>query len=118
MIDAFGGVHCVLFALFDAKGQLDRAAMADQVAYVRAAGAGGVVVLGLATEVGKLTFQERCDIIHWARAEAPDMPLGVTITGNSVAEQQALIRVAETAGANWLEKVCSASCVLCVGSLH
>jgi 2-keto-3-deoxy-L-arabinonate dehydratase len=99
---AFTGVHCVLFALFDAGGQLDRSAMVNQVAYVREAGAAGVVVLGLATEVGKLTFQERCDIIRWARADAPVMPLGVTISGNSVAEQQALIRLAETAGADWL----------------
>lgn len=102
MTTAFTGVNCVLFALFDATGQLDRTAMAAQVSYVQRARADGVVVLGLATEVSKLTFQERCDIVHWARADAPDMPLGVTISGNSVAEQQALINVAEAADANWL----------------
>ena len=102
MTTAFTGVNCVLFALFDATGQLDRTAMAAQVSYVQRARADGVVVLGLATEVSKLTFQERCDIVHWARADAPDLPLGVTISGNSVAEQQALINVAEAAGANWL----------------
>ena len=102
MKTAFTGVNCVLFALFDATGQLDRTAMAAQVSYVQRARADGVVVLGLATEVSKLTFQERCDIVHWARADAPDLPLGVTISGNSVAEQQALINVAEAADANWL----------------
>lgn len=102
MTTAFTGVNCVLFALFDATGQLDRTAMAAQVSYVQRARADGVVVLGLATEVSKLTFQERCDIVHWARADAPDIPLGVTISGNSVAEQQALINVAEAADANWL----------------
>lgn len=102
MTTAFTGVNCVLFALFDATGQLDRTAMAAQVSYVQRARADGVVVLGLATEVSKLTFQERCDIVHWARADAPDLPLGVTISGNSVAEQQALINVAEAADANWL----------------
>ena len=99
---AFTGVHCVLFALFDANGQLDRAAMAAQVEYARVAGADGIVVLGLATEVGKLTFDERCNIIQWAREDAPDLPLGVTISGNSVGEQHALIRVAEAFGADWL----------------
>lgn len=99
---AFTGVHCVLFALFEPGGQLDRAAMAAQVDYVRRAGADGLVVLGLATEVGKLTFAERCDIIGWARQDSPDLPLGVTISGNSVAEQQSLIAVAEAAGADWL----------------
>lgn len=99
---SFPGVHCVLFALFDASGALHRDAMAGQVAYVRQAGAEGLVVLGLATEVGKLTFQERCDIVNWARADGADLPLGVTVTGNSVAEQQAMINVAEAAGADWL----------------
>jgi len=98
----FPGVHCVLFALFDDRGRLDRKEMAVQVGYVRGAGADGIVVLGLATEVGKLAFEERCQIIHWARSDAPGLPLGVTITGNSVAEQQALIAVAEGAGADWL----------------
>lgn len=102
MMPAKTGVHCVLFALFDAAGHLDRAAMAAQSKYVREEGASGLVVLGLATEVGKLTFQERCDVIHWGRADAQGMPLGVTITGNSVAEQTSLIAVAEAAGADWL----------------
>jgi 2-keto-3-deoxy-L-arabinonate dehydratase len=96
------GVHCVLFALFDAAEKLDRAAMAAQMAYVRGIGADGIVVLGLATEVGKLTFEERCQIIHWSRQDATDLPVGVTISGNSIAEQQALISVAESAHADWL----------------
>jgi 2-keto-3-deoxy-L-arabinonate dehydratase len=98
----FPGIHCVLYALFDGDERLDRAAMAAQVAYVRAQGADGMTVLGLATEVAKLSFDERCDIIAWARADAPHLPLSVTIAGNSVAEQQALIKVAEVAGADWL----------------
>lgn len=98
----FPGIHCVLYALFDATERLDPAAMAAQVAYVRAAGADGITVLGLATEVAKLTFDERCHIIRWARANALDLPLSVTIAGNSVAEQLALIAVAEKAGADWL----------------
>ena len=98
----FPGIHCVLYALFDAHERLDRAAMATQVAYVCATGADGITVLGLATEVAKLGFDERCDIIRWARADAPHLPVSVTIAGNSVAEQLALIAVAEAAGADWL----------------
>jgi 4-hydroxy-tetrahydrodipicolinate synthase len=97
-----GGIHCVLFALFDESERLDRAAMAAQVAQVVAEGAQGITVLGLATEVGKLDFAERCEIIRWARADAPDLPLSVTVSGNSVAEQTALIGVAEAEGADWL----------------
>ena len=102
MAQVFPGIHCVLYAMFDANERLDRAAMALQVAYLRAAGADGITVLGLATEVGKLSFDERCDVISWARNDAPDLPLSVTIAGNSVAEQLALAAVAERAGADWL----------------
>ena len=98
----FPGVHCVLYAMFDETERLDRAAMAAQVAYVRAQGADGITVLGLATEVAKLSFEERADMINWARADAAGLPLSVTIAGNSVAEQLALIAVAEKAGADWL----------------
>ena len=102
MVTRFAGIHCVLFALFDSAERIDRAAMAAQVAYCRALGAHGINVLGLATEVAKLTFDERCSMIGWARADAADLPLSVTVAGNSVAEQQALIGVAEAAGADWL----------------
>jgi 2-keto-3-deoxy-L-arabinonate dehydratase len=95
----FAGVHCVLFALFDASEKLDRKAMKAQVDYVRSAGAHGVTVLGLATEVSKLTFAERCQLIEWAAEDLPDLPLSVTVAGNSVAEQVALIRCAEASGA-------------------
>jgi len=99
---AFGGVHCVLFALFDANERLDRAAMKAQVDYIRTVGADGITVLGLATEVGKLTFAERCQLIDWTAEDVPDLPISVTIAGNSVAEQVDLIRHAEAAGAAWL----------------
>lgn len=98
----FAGVHCVLFALFDPNEQLDRQAMRAQVDYVKKAGADGITVLGLATEVGKLTFAERCQVIDWAAEDTGDLPLSVTIVGNSVAEQVALLRHAEAAGAAWL----------------
>jgi 4-hydroxy-tetrahydrodipicolinate synthase len=102
MVRQFKGIHAVLYALFDAKEQPDRAAMAAQMAWVREAGAEGVVVLGLATEVGKLSEAEKRLIIDWAVEDRGDLPLGVTITGNSVAEQRALADHAVGAGADWL----------------
>jgi 4-hydroxy-tetrahydrodipicolinate synthase len=76
--------------------------MAAQMAYVRDHGAEGVVILGLATEVGKLSEAEKRTLIDWAAADRGDLPLGVTITGNSVAEQRALAAHAAAAGADWL----------------
>ena len=99
----FAGVHAVLYALFDEDGALDRAAMARQVELMIEAGVSGITVLGLATEVAKLTEGERRDAIAWAAEDvAGRVPLSVTVFGNSVPEQTALVRAAEGVGADWL----------------
>jgi len=100
---SYAGIHCVLYAFFDERGQLDRAAMARQTEAVLAAGVDGVTVLGLATEVLKLTSDERRQVIDWAAEDvASKVPLSVTISGNSIAEQAALAAHATRAGADWL----------------
>ncbi len=102
-MEVLGGIHAVLYALFDAGETLDHDAMRAQVRYVTAAGCHGITVLGLATEVAKLTVPERQAIIESVAAEnAGRLPFSVTIAGNSVAEQQALARFAVDQGANWL----------------
>jgi 2-keto-3-deoxy-L-arabinonate dehydratase len=102
MVRRFPGIHAVLFALFDRHERLDRAAMAAQMDHVRQAGAEGAVLLGLATEVGKLSEAEKRQLIDWAAEDRGALPLGVTITGNSVAEQIALAAHATEKGADWL----------------
>ena len=69
-----------------------------------AAGVDGIVVLGLATEVAKLTEAERREVIGWAAQDvAGRVPLGVTIYGNSITEQLALLqRAPKPLGADWL----------------
>ena len=99
----FPGIHAVLYALFDAQEALDRAAMRQQVALCVEAGVDGIVVLGLATEVAKLTEAEQRSVIAWATEDvAGRVPLGVTVYGNSIVAQLELLRAAEHAGADWL----------------
>ena len=93
------GIHCVLFAFFGAEGGLDEGAMRRQIARVRAEGADGITVLGLATEVGKLSPEEQRRIVSLAAAEAGGLPLWVTVTGDSVAGQRAILGHAARAGA-------------------
>lgn len=93
------GVQCVLFALWDREERLDRGAMRAQAAWARANGADGIVVLGLATEVGKLSLDEKRRLIAWAAEDAGGLPLSVTLAANSVAEQAAILQAAEDAGA-------------------
>ncbi len=100
---AFSGIHAVLYAMFDEREQLDRAAMRAQVQACVAAGVDGIVVLGLATEVAKLSEREQRDVIVWAAEDvAGRVPLGVTIYGNAVESQLALLHDAERSGADWL----------------
>lgn len=101
--DTLHGIHAVLYALFDAGERLDREAMRRQTASCLAAGAHGMVALGLATEVAKLTEAERRTVMDWlAEDTGGQVPLAFTIFGSSVAEQVAQIKHAESVGADWV----------------
>ena len=97
------GIYPVLYAFFDANNQLDRAAMRRQVDVALGAGVPGIVILGLATEVQKLTTIERKKLIAWVAEDLSGRAdLGVTISGTTVEEQRELARYAEGCGADWL----------------
>lgn len=97
------GVWPILYAFFGADGRLRRDAMRRQVAAALACGAPGVAVLGLATEVDKLSPDERRDVVRWAAADLDGRaPLAVTIAGASVGEQRDAAAFAVDRGASRL----------------
>lgn len=99
----FSGIHAMVYALFDEQERLDRAAMRRQTELCLALGVHGMAALGLATEVSKLTQDERLALMDWvAEDTAGRVPLAFTIFGSSVAEQIAQLRAAEAAGADWV----------------
>ncbi len=99
----FDGIHAVLYALFQADERIDPGAMRAQVGWCLERGCHGITVLGLATEVLKLTQAERRQLVEIVAPDvAGNRPFSVTIAGNSVAEQAELARVAEASGADWL----------------
>lgn len=101
--DLFGGVHAVLYAMFRQDETLDLDLMAVQVEHCIHAGCHGLTVLGLATEVMKLTLDERKALIACVgTTNAGRLPFSVTVAGNSVAEQVALAHFARDNGADWL----------------
>jgi 4-hydroxy-tetrahydrodipicolinate synthase len=60
-------------------------------------------VLGLATEVNKLSRVEREQVIQWAIEDSGGaLPLAVTVSGTSVEAQRELARFALAQGASWL----------------
>lgn len=96
------GVHTVLYALFSGDGTLDAGAMRAQTQAVRDSGVKGITVLGLATEVQKLSPAEQRHLIEIVAPETGDLPLSVTLTGGSVTAQREMARVALDHGARWL----------------
>lgn len=98
----FHGVYPILYSFFDEQGRLDREAMRRQVNGAIAAGAHGIAVMGLATEVGKLDVNERRQVIDWVGEDvAGRTPLAVTVGEGSVAGQVAFVKAAIDAGADW-----------------
>lgn len=100
---AFSGIYPMQYAFFARDGALDRAAMRRQVQGCIGAGAHGVAVLGLGTEVNKLNANERRTLVDWVADDvAGRVPFVVTVAGASVDEQVALAAHARDAGAAWV----------------
>lgn len=99
----FSGIHAVVYALFDRDERLDRRAMRRQTQLCLDAGVHGMVALGLATEVAKLTGAERRQLMDWVAEDTNGrVPLAFTIYGSSVAEQVEGAKAAAAAGADWV----------------
>lgn len=99
----FAGIYPILYAFFDADDRLDRDAFRRQVEVCLASGAQGIAILGMITEVGFLTPDERRTLIDWAAEDIGGrVPLAVTIAGTTVAELVDLAQAAEAARADWL----------------
>ena len=99
----FQGVYPMLYAFFDAHGQLDRAAMRMQVEYCVASGAHGIAALGLGTEVSKLAPEERRQVVAWVAEDlAGRLPLAITVFGATPEEQIAFVHTAAEHSADWV----------------
>jgi 2-keto-3-deoxy-L-arabinonate dehydratase len=97
------GMWPVLYAYFDANNALDRAAIRTQVDRTIEAGAQGIVILGLATEVNRLSLDEKQRFIDWTGEHvARRVPLAVTVSGDTVDAQLALAAYAAEHGASSL----------------
>lgn len=94
------GIVPMMYAFFAPDGGLDLAAFRRQVDACIEAGVDGIAVLGLATEVGKLSPSERETLLATAAEAARSrVPLSVTVFGATPEEQIAFVRAAEKAGA-------------------
>ncbi|MEM1363037.1 MAG: dihydrodipicolinate synthase family protein [Pseudomonadota bacterium] len=99
----YSGIYPVLYAFFGSDGRLDRDAMARQVDYVIDAGAHGITVLGLVTEVHKMDVNERLHLTEMVGGLIGGrVPYAVTIGEPSLQGQVAFAKSAAAAGADWV----------------
>jgi 4-hydroxy-tetrahydrodipicolinate synthase len=99
----FRGIYPMQYAFFGPDGGLDRAAMGRQAEACIAKGAHGIAILGLGTEVSKLTEDERRQVLAWtAETVAGRVPLAVTVFGRTPEIQIDIVRAAQAAGADWV----------------
>ncbi len=97
------GIYPMLYAFFDHRGNIDRPAMRRQVQACVANGAHGVAVLGLGTEINKLSDAERRQMVDWVAEDlAGRLPLAVTVNAPTVDAQVEFARFAHSRGASWL----------------
>jgi dihydrodipicolinate synthase/N-acetylneuraminate lyase len=93
----------MLYAFFDQGGAVLHAPFTRQIDAAIAAGASGVAVLGLGTDVGKLSRAEQRQIVAWVASDVRGrLPLAVTVADGNVADMIDSARFAVAAGASWL----------------
>src|SRR5262245_22613364 len=99
----FRGIYPMMYAFFAADGSLDRDAMRRQVRACVKHGAHGIAVLGLATEVSKLTQSERRLLVQLVTEEvAGRIPVAVTVCESTVEAQAEFANWAGRQGASWV----------------
>jgi 2-keto-3-deoxy-L-arabinonate dehydratase len=99
----FSGIYPILYAFYDKQGRLDDGLMRLQVDKCIAAGAHGIAVLGLVTEVHKLDVNERRHVVEIVgRAIDDRVPYAVTVGEPSATGQIEFSHMAQDNGASWL----------------
>jgi 4-hydroxy-tetrahydrodipicolinate synthase len=102
-VSGFAGVYPMTYALFGQDGKLSRSAMRKQVSAMLSHEVHGVAILGMATEVNKLSTRERRTLLDWAAEDVGGrVPLAVTVAESEVDGQVEFVRAAKEVGASWV----------------
>lgn len=99
----FHGIYPMLIPFYEADDEIDAAVLQRQVDLAVACGCHGLGVMGLGTEVNKLSTAERMRVLSIvSESLAGRLPLSVTIGENTVRGQIEFGRFAAELGASWL----------------
>ena len=99
----FKGIFPMIYCFFNKNNSLDLEAIKDQITLIKNIRSQGITCLGLATEVNKLSFDEKKIIIELITDNCHGLiPTGVTIQGSSINEFIKIIDVAKNNQADWI----------------
>ena len=99
----FFGVYPMIYSYFGADGRLDRGAIEREIEACIGVGVHGIAILGLVSEMEKLSGHERRELLDITAACVGDrVPLAVTLPEANVPDNIALARAARDMGAAWL----------------
>ncbi len=102
-LDQVKGVYPILYAFFDAEGQLDRGLMRQQTKSALRHAPNGISALGLATEVQKLSTRERHQVMEWLVEDVDgECPIAITIAEPTAGGQAEFAKAAAALGVNWV----------------
>ena len=97
------GIFPIIYCFFNKNNTLDKKLIKDQIKIIKNMGSHGIASLGLATEVNKLSFLEKKNIIELvAEISNKEIRTAVTIQGNSISEYIKLIDIAKNNQADWI----------------
>jgi len=97
------GIFPIIYCFFNKNNSLDKKFISEQIKLINNIGSNGIASLGLATEVNKLSFEEKKIIIELVAKYTNNLiPTAVTIQGNSFEEYLKLIEIAKYNEANWI----------------
>ena len=97
------GIFPIVYAFFNKDNSLDKKLISEQIQLILQQGSNGIASLGLATEVNKLSFQEKKIIIELVADVCNNkIPTAVTIQANTFKEHVDLINIANFNQANWI----------------
>lgn len=94
------GIAPMIYCFFNKENKIDSKLIIEQVNKINSMGVHGIACLGLGTEVNKLSFKEKVNIIEIvSKFKKKNMYLAITISGEKYSDQLKLIKVAN---ADWL----------------
>ena len=97
------GIFPILYTFFNKDNSIDYKLMEDQINLIIKKNSHGIACLGLATEVNKLSFKEKINIIELVtKVVGSSIPKAITIQSNIYSDYKKLIKIAKSNNADWL----------------